>query len=228
MNNNISALLPMKIHSERVYNKNIRSFGGMPLFFLIADTLKTTCLFSNLIINTDSLEIATMATERYKDWVIIHNRSDELCGDYVSMNQIIENDLELFDSKYYFQTHSTNPLLKKDTIIEAVGKYFENRDDYDSLFSVNKLKVRIFDKELSPINHRSGELIRTQDLEPVFEENSNFYIFSKSSFISAGNNRIGKNPTYFEVNKLESIDIDDEEDFILAEAIYYKCRENES
>ena len=139
-----NALLPMKGHSERVNNKNIRSFYGKPLFYYISDCLKNTGLFSNLIINTDSTAIANMATERYKDWVIIHERPLELCGDLVSMNKIIENDINKSLGEHYFQTHSTNPLLKEDTIIDAVNKYIDNLDQYDTLFSVNKILVRLF------------------------------------------------------------------------------------
>jgi CMP-N-acetylneuraminic acid synthetase len=72
----------------------------------------------------------------------------------------------------------------------------------------------------SPVNHNPTELLRTQDLPPVFEENSNFFIFSKTSFEEAGKKRIGLKPKMFEVNKIEAVDIDNPEDFIIAEQLY--------
>jgi len=217
----------MKANSERVMGKNLRVLGEKPLFYHIGDTLFRAGIFSNLIINTDSKEIGDMACKRYKDWVIIHDRPSKLCGDFVSMNKIIEHDLVICDGEYYFQTHSTNPLLKKDTIIKAVESYFANINQHDSLYSVNKIQSRLFDAEYSPLNHRSGELIRTQDMNPVYEENSNLYVFSKTSFLANDSNRIGTKPLYFQTNKIESVDIDDEDDFIIAEAIFEKLRLNE-
>ena len=212
-------LLPLKNNSERVPGKNTRMMNGKPLFFHIADKLCSTKYFKNLIINTDSPQIVDMAKERYKDWVIINNRKESICGDYVPMNEIIANDLKLIDGKYFFQTHSTNPLLTEKTIKKAINHFFENKDKIDSVFSVSELKVRLFDKRLRPINHKTGELKRTQDLDPIYEENSSFYIFSKSSFVSSNNNRIGLKPGVFVTNKIESIDIDEEEDFLIAESL---------
>lgn len=92
------------------------------------------------------------------------------------------------------------------------------------MFSVTRLQARLYDQEAKPLNHDPNELRRTQDLEPLFEENSNFYIFSKESFKKAGDKRIGLRPKLFEVNKLEAVDIDEPEDFVLAELLYNDLR----
>ena len=120
---------------------------------------------------------------------------------------------------------ATNPLLTSATLDRAIETYFSNLDEYDSLFSVTRLQSRLSGQDGSPVNHNSDELIRTQDLSPIFEENSNFYIFSKNSFNNAKKNRIGLKPQMFEVDKLEAIDIDEQQDFELAE-ILYKMRKN--
>jgi len=104
----------------------------------------------------------------------------------------------------------------------AIKKYFDNLDTFDSLFSVNRLQTRLYYQDGRPVNHDPGKLIRTQDLNPLFEENSNFYIFSRKSFFEAGGRRIGLRPQMFEIDKLEAIDIDDERDFELAEILYEK------
>lgn len=218
--NKIIALLPMKGHSERVPNKNIRDFNGQPLFFKILESLEKSIYVKDIFIDTDSDAIEKLATKNFN--VKIIRRPKELIGDYVSMNDIIKYDLTQIDFQHFIQTHSTNPLLTSNTIDNAIDFYFNNVTNYDSLFSVTRVQTRLYDKNQKPINHNPNELIRTQDLPPIFEENSNMYIFSKSSFKKKGR-RIGEVPYMFEVNKYESIDIDNEDDFLVAES-FYKVR----
>lgn len=215
----VHALLPMKGHSERVPNKNLRSFAGRPLFHSIADVLEGSNFIESIIINTDSEEIAENATKNYKK-VIIHERPEAIRGDMVPMNEIIANDLKNSDGDVFIQTHCTNPLLTRKTMESAISYYFDNHEFHDSVFSVTKIQTRLYDKSGAPVNHNPNELLRTQDLPPLYEENSNFYIFSKKAFIDAGKKRIGASPKMFEVDALEAIDIDNETDFIIAELLY--------
>lgn len=221
------ALLPMKEHSERVRGKNIKPLNGMPLFFYVADTLKDTDLFRLLAINTDSGEIAKLAKDRYGNWAAIIERPPELVGDHVPMNLIIAHDIALLGQKYdYFQTHSTNPLLRSETIQAAVKQYHAGRQsgELDSVFSVHALRTRLYDKNLKPINHDPFVLGRTQDLDVIYEENSNFYIFSGESF-KRNNHRIGRRarPYVMSRNSAEGIDIDETSDWDFAELVI-KCR----
>ena len=216
----IIALLPMKATSERVPNKNMKDFNGCPLYHAVMKTLLTSKYIDKVAINTDSKIIAEDAIEHFGERVIIINRPKEIQGGDVSMNIIIDYDLQKLDGKHFLQTHSTNPLVTVETLDKAIEKYFDNLDKYDSLFAVTKVQTRFYDKDAQPINHNPEELLRTQDLEPLYEENSNFYIFSKDSFYKANKKRIGLKPQIFEVNKLEAIDIDEPEDFILAELLY--------
>lgn len=212
----IIALLPMKGHSERVPNKNMKLFNGKPLFYHVLNTLQNCNLIDEVIINTDSDAISTSTKQFGK--VKIHERPTEICGDFVSMNDIIAYDINHSDGDVYLQTHSTNPLLRTTTIHQAIEKFI-SQSEFDSLFSVTKLQTRLYWENVKPINHNPNELLRTQDLPPVFEENSNFFIFTKSSFKNAANKRIGKKPMMYEMDKLESVDIDEPQDFILAETI---------
>ena len=136
------ALLPMKGHSQRVKNKNIKNLCGKPLFFYIADTLKSLNFIKKLIINTDRLKIANLAIEKYGEWVEIHDRPNYLRGDQISMNKIINYDIKLSGvNNFYLQTHSTNPLLESSTLTKAIS-YFEDlyiKDNEVSLFSVNNI-----------------------------------------------------------------------------------------
>lgn len=216
----IKALLPMKGNSERVPNKNMRDFNGSPLYHAVVKSLLYSKHIECVVINTDSEVIAKDAKEIFGDKIIIINRPIEIQGDFVSMNDIIAYDLSKLDGEYFLQTHSTNPLLKSETIDKAIEKYFAGLDNFDSVFCVTKVQTRFYDKNAKAINHNPNELLRTQDLEPMYEENSNFYIFSKDSFKKSNNKRIGIKPQIFEVNKLEAVDIDEPEDFIIAELLY--------
>lgn len=212
----VMSLVPMKAHSERVPNKNIRDFAGKPLYYYILNALSKSKYIKEIYVNTDSEVISRRAPKISKKIKII-KRPKELRGDYVSTNDIIAYDLSQIEGKYFLQTHATNPLLKPDTIDKAIEVFFKLRD-HDSLFSVTELQVRLYNKNGKPINHKPEEAPITQNLQPIFEENSNLYIFTKDSF-KKQHSRIGKRPYLFKINKLEAIDIDTEEDFRLAEVV---------
>ena len=215
-----TALLPMKRTSERVPNKNMRNFDGVPLYHAITKSLLASKYIDKIAINTDSEVIAKDARENFGDKIIIIDRPVEIQGGDVSMNIIIDYDLSQLKGEHFLQTHSTNPLLRTETIDKAIEVYFEKLDDNDSLFGVTKVQTRFYDKDANPVNHNPEELLRTQDLEPLYEENSNLYIFSKEAFKKADKKRIGLKPQIFEVNKLEAVDIDEPEDFKLAELLH--------
>lgn len=207
----------MKGHSERVPRKNIREFHNRPLLCWILESLSNVDGVAEILINTDSDQIAEIAQEHFQ--VTIIERPEKLQGDFVSMNKIIAHDLQHAGTDHLLQTHATNPLLQSETIKQAINQYFSAIDeDYDSVFSVTPVQKRFYNAEGDPIFHNPDSLKRTQDLEPIYEENSNIYLFSKSSF-NKRNHRIGKNPYLFEMNKLEAYDIDTQEDFMIAELL---------
>jgi len=214
----VTALLPMKGHSERVPNKNLRPMCGQPLFFHVAWALQASDRVERIVVNTDSEAIASAAKEAFSK-VVIHWRPEEICGDMVSMNKIIEHDLSLCEGQHFLQTHATNPLLSTETVDQAVDAYFGRAEQADSLFSVTQLQTRLYWEDGKPVNHNPAELLRTQDLPPLFEENSLLFIFNKDSFVAAGQNRLGNKPRMFVTPPLESVDIDEEHDFILAETL---------
>ena len=215
----VAALLPMKGISERVPGKNLKFFNGKPLYHWVLNTLLSSEKISTVYINTDCEKITQDVMYNFKERVCIINRPKELQGNYVSMNKIIEHDISKIDSVYFLQTHSTNPLLTKKSLENAIEKYFENLDEgkSDSLFTVTKVQKRFYTSDFKPLNHDPTMLV-TQHLEPIFEENSCLYLFSRDSFFLA-NNRIGKNPAMFQISQHEAIDIDTPEDFVIAESI---------
>lgn len=217
-NPKVVALLPMKANSERVVGKNFRSFCGKPLYKWILDTLLEIDDIESVIINTDAEQILAAHGTIDSDRVVIRSRKKTLCGDDTSMNLIIEDDVANVPADLYIMTHTTNPLLQPDTIRGAI-KYFKQASEVskaDSLFTVNKIQTRFYDVDGRAINHDPLQLIPTQALEPWYEENSNLYLFSRESF-RRSNARIGVRPVMFEMSRLESVDIDTQEDWDFAE-----------
>ena len=133
------------------------------------------------------------------------------------MTEVLRYDAEQVPSEWYLQTHTTNPLLRPETIDAALDRMEHDAGEHDSLFSVTRWQTRLYGADGTPINHDPDVLLRTQDLPPVYEENSNLYLFTAAQ-IAAGR-RIGKRPILFEIDPLEAVDIDEEADFVLAEAL---------
>jgi CMP-N-acetylneuraminic acid synthetase len=134
------------------------------------------------------------------------------------MNLILQDDIEAEEADCYLMTHTTNPLLGRDTIRNALQTFMESDDSVDSLFTVNRFQTRFYREDLSPVNHDPANLVRTQDLEPWFEENSCLYVFTRASFAST-DARIGLHPMMLETPRLESVDIDEQDDWVMAEAL---------
>lgn len=225
----VVALLPMKANSERVKGKNFKLFNGKPLFSWILDSLLELPEITQVVINTDARQILSEQGLVSGNRVLIRDRKPEICGDFVSMNKVLADDIVNVSADAYLMTHTTNPLLSSTTIQSALKAFLDaNREDEaDSLFTVNRWQTRFYRKSGAAINHDPNNLIRTQDLEPWFEENSNLYIFTSESF-SKTQARIGRKPAMFESPKLESIDIDDQVDWCMAEALakYFDSNSN--
>ena len=219
----IIALLPMKANSVRVKGKNFREFCGKPLFRWILDTLLAVEEIDQIIINTDARQILAENGLVDTDRITIRDRKPEICGDHVSMNLVLADDVANVPADLYLMTHTTNPLLSADTIRQAIAAFVDAKalNAADSLFTVDKVQTRFYRADCSPVNHDPNHLIPTQDLEPWFEENSNLYLFTAESFATT-KARIGKQPMMFETPLFESIDIDTEADwdFALAAAHY--------
>ena len=212
------ALLPMKANSQRVKGKNFRNLAGKPLFRWILDELLALDEIDTVVINTDAREILAENGLTDGDRVTIRDRRPDLCGDLVSMNLILQDDIDAVPAQTYLMTHTTNPMLRHATIASALARYTDGMATgaADSLFTVNRIQTRFYLEDGSPVNHDPDNLIQTQDLTPWFEENSNLYIFSPESF-AATNARIGRLPLLHEMNPLEAVDIDTPDDWAVAE-----------
>lgn len=212
-----AALVPMRHNSERVPGKNYRLFAGKPLYHWILETLVQCPAIDLVAVDTDSPVIMEGVAAAFPR-VLLIERPPELADGEIPMNRIIAHDMELVDAEVFVQTHSTNPLLRQATVARALAAFQGAGADKDSLFSVTPRQARFWTGGGEPMNHDPHVLLRTQDLPPLYEENSNLYIFSRHSFLSRGN-RIGQRPIMFPIPMPESWDIDTEYDFSIGEML---------
>lgn len=209
----------MKAHSSRVPGKNFKSIQGKPLYRWILDTLLGLEFVDQIVVNTDARSELLDSGFPEGDRCVIKTRPDHLKGDDVSMNLILADDLASHSAQHYLMTHTTNPILSKETLQDAFSAYCRGLEvGKDSLFGVNRFQTRFYTEAGMPINHDPENLIPTQDLEPWFEENSCYYFFSYESFTGT-RARIGRAPVMHETPSLENTDIDEWRDWHLAEAI---------
>jgi len=206
----------MRHNSERVPGKNYRPLGGVPLYRHVVGALLATPSVTEVVIDTDSDTIWEDAAEAFPEVVLVR-RPEHLRDGDLSMNLVLENTLRHATGSTILQTHSTNPFVRPETF-EAAIALFEADEECDSVFSVTRIQGRLWDADLVPMNHDLAVLLRTQDLAPVYLENSCFYLFGRDRFAVTGN-RIGSSPRVVEMDPIEATDIDAESDFALAVAI---------
>ena len=214
-NPRIVALVPMRHHSERVPGKNYRPLAGKPLFHWILETLLAVPTIAEVVVDTDSPVIIQGVWEHFPE-VRILERPEHLRDGHIPMNEVLLHDVRQVPADFYLQTHSTNPLLRAETVARAIQTFLNHYPAYDSLFSVTRIQTRLWDQLARPINHNPAILLRTQDLPPVYEENSCIYIFTRD-LLERRRNRIGERPYLFEIPAGEALDIDEEIDFLMAD-----------
>ncbi|HTP02351.1 MAG TPA: acylneuraminate cytidylyltransferase family protein [Anaerolineales bacterium] len=211
----IAALVPMRHHSQRVPGKNYRPLAGQPLFYYILQTLQAVPEIDQVIVDTDSEPVMRGIRADFPAVRII-DRPEHLRPDDVSMNDVLLHDTGQVQADLYLQTHSTNPLLLSDTVSRAIRALLAPGPAHDSLFSVTRLQTRLYDADGRAINHDPAILIQTQDLPPVYQENSCLYIFDRENLVQY-HHRIGKSPLMFEIDAEEAWDIDNELDFAICD-----------
>jgi len=213
----LAALVPMRHHSQRVPGKNYRPLAGKPLFHHILETLLAVPEIELVMVDTDS-EPVMEGIRQFFPMVRLIPRPEHLRADDVPMNDILLHDSAQVQADFYLQTHSTNPLLKAATISRGIQALFTSYPQHDSLFSVTRLQTRLYDREGRAINHDPLELIQTQDLPPVYEENSCMYLFTRENLVRK-HHRIGDKPLMFEMPAEEAWDIDEELDFTICDLL---------
>jgi len=213
----IVALVPMRHHSQRVSGKNYRPLAGRPLYQHIIDTLLSCPEIAQVVVDTDSPPLIEGLHQNYPQ-VLVIERPEHLRDDATPMNEVLVHDTSQVQADFYLQTHSTNPLLQASSISGAIRTFLENYPACDSLFSVTRLQTRLWNQLGRAINHNPAILLQTQDLPPVYEENSCMYIFTRQTLLTR-RNRLGERPLMYEILPAEAWDIDDEIDLAVVNTL---------
>lgn len=219
----IAALVPMRHNSQRVPGKNYRPLAGKPLYRHIIETLLAVGEIGEVVVDTDSTPVMDGLRADFPQ-VRILERPEHLRADAIPMNEILSHDTAQVQADFYLQTHSTNPLLKAATVSRGIQTFLSDYPAHDSMFSVTRLQTRLWDQLGRAINHNPAILLQTQDLPPVYEENSCLYLFTRQTLLSR-RNRLGERPLMFEIDADEAWDIDEEIDFAITDFLMQQQKE---
>lgn len=207
------AVVPMKLNNERLPNKNIKRFSnGEPLCYYILETLKKVSGIENIFVYCSNPDIQNYIP----DGITYLQRNESLDSSQTKMNEILACFASDIPADIYLMTHVTSPFVQPESIQNALNHV--QSGEYDSALAVKKVQEFMW-KDGKPFNYDLTEIPRTQDLPVLYCETSGFYIYQKN-IILEHHRRIGFNPFLQEVSEIESIDIDEAEDFKIADAIY--------
>lgn len=207
------AVVPMKLNNRRLPQKNTKCFtNGKPLCYYILSTLLEVSGINDIYVYCSNPDIQEFIPAGIK----YLRRSESLDQDTTKMNEVLLSFAKDVPADVYVMTHTTAPFISKEAISEGLDAVVNK--GFDSSFAAKKLQDFLW-KDGIPFNYSLDNIPRTQDLAPLYEETSGFYIY-KSNVITDLNRRIGNNPYIVEVGAIESIDIDEAEDFAIADAIF--------
>lgn len=207
----ITAFVPIKLNSERLPGKNILNLGGKALAHYIFNTLKKVPLIDKIYVYCSDPIINKFIPNT---GVVYLQRDPKLDGNLTKGIEIYKSFVDMIPSDYYLLAHTTSPFISSTSINKGIEAILYNK--FDSAFSVKKIQSFSWYKD-NPLNFDPKDILRTQDLTPIYVETSAFYIFTKQHIYQ--NMRIGRNPFLVELNEIESVDIDNKEDFDLALAL---------
>lgn len=207
------AVVPMKLNNRRLPQKNTKSFtGGEPLCHYILSTLLTVDGLDKVYVYCSNPDIQ----EFLPNGVTYLQRSASLDQDTTKMNEVLKCFANDVPADIYVMTHTTAPFISKASVEKGLRAVASG--EYDSSFAAKKLQDFLW-KDGVPFNYELNNIPRSQDLPVLYEETSGFYIY-RNDVVTKLNRRIGVKPFIVEVGEIESIDIDEAEDFIIADAIY--------
>lgn len=207
----VAAFVPIKLNSQRVKNKNILPLGGHPLCWHVFHALLQAEGIDEVYCYCSDEAIRAYIPEE----VIFLKRDPVLDGQLVKGFDIYGRFIQDVDADIYVLSHATSPFIKAETITRGVRAVRE--EGYDSAFSAQRIQTFAW-YQGKPINYDINDVPRTQELEPVFVETSAFFIFQKNIFVEH-RRRIGFHPCICETDEIESVDIDEPEDYEFAKRL---------
>lgn len=206
---NIVAVMPIKLKNERCPGKNTRLLGSKPLLQFELDSLKATGLCTSINVYCSDETVAPFLPAG----INFIKRSEKLDLPTSNFTQIFTAFMNDVDADIYVYAHATAPFISVETMENCINAVLSG--EYDSAFCAVKLQDYLW-KNGEPLNFDAANLPRTQDLEPIYQETSGVYVFTKEVFLKY-HRRIGVKPYIKEVSFKEAVDIDNPEDFELAQ-----------
>ncbi len=220
----VAFFLPARKGSQRVKNKNTRPFAGIEGGLLAnkLEQLLATEQIDGIVLSTNDeecLRIGRKYAERSSRLRVVE-RPDELCLDSTNLQDLICYVPTVTSAEHILWGHVTTPLADAASYDAAVEDYFASLDEgFDSLVGVTELKNFLLDAEGRLINNTTDlPWPRTQDLAPLYEINHAVFLAPREVYIEQ-RNRLGCRPKLHVMDKISSMDIDWEEDFVIAEAL---------
>ena len=209
------AFVPIKLNNQRLPGKNTMLLNGRPTCDYLFDTLtKVDTIDEKYVYCSD--EAILPYVEPYKERGLLFLKRDPyIDGFQVKGLEIIDRFIHDVDADIYVLTHVTQPFTKAESIEMALEKVTSGQ--YDSAFSAVVLQDYMWQNG-KPLNYDPKNIVRTQDLDPIYMETGAFFIFRKEVFTEMGQ-RIGQKPYIFEIDQFEAVDIDTPEDFEFAKAV---------
>ena len=202
------AFVPIKLNNQRVKNKNILPLGGKPLCWHIFHALLNVAAIDEVYCYCSDEKV-----KRYlPDGARFLQRDPALDGDLVKGFEIYARFIEDVGADVYMLCHATSPFIRSETIARALAAVLEG--GHDSAFSARREQTFAW-YQGKPVNYDLNDVPRTQDLEPVLLETSAFFIFERAIF-TEHHRRIGFKPYICETDDVESIDIDEQQDYDFA------------
>lgn len=207
----IVAIMPIKLNNERLPGKNTKMLGEKPLLQYELDKLLKIGKLDGIYVYCSQEEICPYLP----DGVDFLKRPEFLDLPTSNFTQIFENFMNAVDADIYVYAHATAPFITVETIKECVDAVISGT--YDSAFCASKIQDYLW-QDGEPLNFDAANVPRSQDIKPIYRETSGVYVFTKDVFRTC-RRRIGKHPFVKEVSFKEAVDINNPEDFELAEAL---------
>ena len=205
------AFVPIRLNSQRVEGKNLRLLGGRPLMTYLLSSLAAAQNIDEVYVYCSNPAIQ----EYLPEGVRFLKRDERLDSNTTLGEEIYDAFTSEVDADIYILAHATSPFIRTATIEDAVARV--ESGEYDSAFSAERVQTFAW-WEGKPLNYSLQHVPRTQDLEPVYVETSAFFIFQRDVWRTL-HRRIGERPYTAVTDRIESMDIDNPDDFLLAEAI---------
>ena len=219
----IKAFLPCRSGSQRVKNKNIRKFANFSfgLFQLKIEQLIKVKKLNEVIVSTDDLKIFNFLKKKKYKKVTCIIRPKKLALSTTRTDDLIHYAAKLFEkTDHILWTHVTSPLFDTNDYNKAIDLYVKCIKTYDTLIGCNDVQEFIFNKK-KPINYNYREIFwpNTQDLKKLYKINNTIFLTSAYNY-KKKSNRIGSKLFFYNIKKIKSIDVDNFEDFKIAEKLY--------